>query len=183
MVLKIVNFNEFIFKLIFRYKWFVSKLAEFERNGTSKLFPPSWEMGRRLSMEFCQLTKESLDRLMTKRKLEIEWKLLAHTINQTIMFENMLCKRFPAKNEWNFEKIIWSTFNNFMDIFVTAQSKNLNQFLEDCAVKIRNGDERPIKDVNTHAIPLPSCADFFLLLKKIITESTKLCAEPNMLLQ
>jgi hypothetical protein len=161
----------------------VSKLGEFERNGTAKLFPPSWEMGRRLSMEFCDLTKLSLDRLMTRRKLEIEWKLLAHAINQTIMFETMLCKRFPAKNEWNFEKVIWSTFNNYMDIFVAAQSKNLNQFLEDCAAKIRNGDERPIKDINTHAMPLPSCADFFLLLKKIITESTKVWAEPNKCLQ
>lgn len=140
-------------------------------------------MGRRLSMEFCELTKQALERLMTRRKLEIEWKLLAHAINQTIMFENMLCKRFPAKDEWNFEKVIWSTFNNFMEIFVDAQAKNLKQFLDDCAVKIRNGEERPIKDVNIHSVTLPSCGDFFLLLKKIITESTKLSADPNMLLQ
>jgi hypothetical protein len=39
-----------------------------------------------------------------------------------------------------------------MDIFVDAQAKNLKQFLDDCAVKIRNGEERPIKDVNTHAV-------------------------------
>ncbi|KAI6201286.1 Vacuolar protein sorting-associated protein 53-like protein [Aphelenchoides besseyi] len=166
-----------------RYQWFVSKLAELERNGTSKLFPSSWEMGRRLTMEFCEVTRQSLDRLMSKRRLEIEWKLLAHAINHTIMFENLLCKRFPAKDEWNFEKVIWSIFNNYMNIFVNAQSKNLSQFLEDCATKIRNGEERPVRDTSTHAFPLPSSADFFLLLKKIITESTKLCAEPNMLLQ
>ena len=73
-------------------------------------------------------------------------------------------------------------FNNFMDIFVAAQSRNLTQFLEECATKIRSGVERPVKDTATHAYPLASSADFFLLLKKIITESTKLCAEPNALL-
>jgi hypothetical protein len=170
-------------KLDQRYRWFVSKLAEFERNGTAKMFPPSWDMGRRLSMEFCEITRQSLDRLMSRRRLEIEWKLLSHAINHTIMFENLLCKRFPTKDEWNFEKVIWTVFNNYMDIFVAAQSKNLTQFLEDCATKIRSGEERPVKDTSTHAFPLPSSADFFLLLKKIITESTKLCAEPNVLLQ
>ncbi|KAI6188011.1 Vacuolar protein sorting-associated protein 53-like protein [Aphelenchoides besseyi] len=149
-----------------RYQWFVSKLAELERNGTSKLFPSSWEMGRRLTMEFCEVTRQSLDRLMSKRRLEIEWKLLAHAINHTIMFENLLCKRFPAKDEWNFEKVIWSIFNNYMNIFVNAQSKNLSQFLEDCATKIRNGEERPVRDTSTHAFPLPSSADFFFVTKE-----------------
>ena len=109
---------------LFSYQWFVSKLAEFERNGTARLFPPGWEMGRRLSAEFCAATRQSLDRLMTRRRLEIEWKLvrsrekraniflpyfqLAHAINHTIMFENLLCKRFPAKDEWNFDKVIWA---------------------------------------------------------------------------
>lgn len=165
-----------------RYRWFVSKLAEFERTGMAKVFPPQWEMGRRMAFEFCELTRQALDRLMARRKLEIEWKLLAHAINHTIMFENLLCKRFPPKDNWNFEKIIWKIFDKYMDVFVQAQSKSLSQFLEDCATKIRNGEEKPVKETSTSAHPLPSSADLFLLLKKIITESSKLSADPNSLL-
>uniref|UniRef100_A0A914DRA7 Vacuolar protein sorting-associated protein 53 homolog n=1 Tax=Acrobeloides nanus TaxID=290746 RepID=A0A914DRA7_9BILA len=99
------------------------------------------------------------------------------------MFENLLCKRFPAKGNFDFEKIIWRAFDKQMDVFVAAQSKNLTEFLEGCATKIRNGEERPIKDTSTHAFPLPSSADLFLLLKKIITESSKLCADPDALLK
>uniref|UniRef100_A0A7E4W585 Vacuolar protein sorting-associated protein 53 homolog n=1 Tax=Panagrellus redivivus TaxID=6233 RepID=A0A7E4W585_PANRE len=166
-----------------RYRWYVTKLAEFERNGMVKVFPANWEMGRRMSMEFCTSTRVALDRLMTKRRTELDWKLLAHAINHTIMFETLLNKRFPAKGDWDFEKIIWRVFNKYMDVFVDAQSSNLNEFLDGCANKIRTGEERPIKDTSTHAFPLPSSADLFFLLKKIITESSKLCAEPDALLR
>lgn len=120
---------------------------------------------------------------MTKRRNELDWKLLAHAINHTIMFESLMCKRFPAKDEFNFEKIIWRVFNKFMDIFVSAQSKNLTEFLEGCSNKIRSGEERPVRETSTHAFPLPSSADLFFLLKKIITESSKLCADPDTLLR
>lgn len=43
--------------MLFRYRWFVNKLAEFERAGAAKIFPTSWEMGRNLAKEFCILTK------------------------------------------------------------------------------------------------------------------------------
>ena len=66
---------------------------------------------------------------MSRRRNEIDWKLLAHAINHTIMFENLLCKRFPAKEEFSFEKLIWRIFDKYMDIFVAAQSKNLTYVL------------------------------------------------------
>ncbi|KAE9551032.1 hypothetical protein FO519_005766 [Halicephalobus sp. NKZ332] len=166
-----------------RYRWYVNKLADFERNGLTKIFPQSWEMGRRMSMEFCNSTKQALERLMTKRRNELDWKLLAHAINHTIMFESLMCKRFPPKDEFIFEKIIWRVFNKFMDIFVSAQSKNLTEFLEGCSNKIRSGEERPVRETSTHAFPLPSSADLFFLLKKVITESSKLCADPDSLLK
>ncbi|KAI1717145.1 vacuolar protein sorting-associated protein 53 like protein [Ditylenchus destructor] len=166
-----------------RYRWFVNKLAEFERTGTSKVFPPSWEMGRNLAKEFCILTRQALDKLMTRRKPEIDWKLLVHAINHTIMFETLLCKRFPAKEGFDFAKIIWTVFDKHMDVFLASQSKSLNQFVEDCSAKVRSGEEKPSKEVNMTAIPLPSSADLFLLLKKIITESSKLCANPDLILK
>lgn len=42
---------------------------------------------------------------MAKRWLELDYKVLAHAINHTIMFENLLHKRFPTKEGYNFEKV------------------------------------------------------------------------------
>uniref|UniRef100_A0A8R1TZN8 Vacuolar protein sorting-associated protein 53 homolog n=1 Tax=Onchocerca volvulus TaxID=6282 RepID=A0A8R1TZN8_ONCVO len=170
-------------KIDSRYRWFVQKLTEFEKTGVMKVFPTDWNMGRRLTLGYCNLTREMLERMMSRRWLELDYKVLAHAINHTIMFENLLCKRFPAKEIYNFEKIIWRAFDKYMDVFVAAQKKNLDSFLEECVIKIRSGAERPSRETASHAYPLPSSADMFLLLKKIIAESTKLSSNPNALLR
>uniref|UniRef100_A0AAF5DFJ2 T-complex protein 1 subunit epsilon n=2 Tax=Strongyloides stercoralis TaxID=6248 RepID=A0AAF5DFJ2_STRER len=165
-----------------RFIWFVRKLTDFEKLIQMKIFPSQWEMGRRLTKEFCDRTRNSLCRLMQRRRMEIDWKLLMHSINHTKSFESLLCKRFPAKDNYNFDKIIWKVFDDFIDIYVAAQNKKLVEFLDECSGKIRNGSERPIRQTSTTAHSLSSSADVFLLLKKIITDSTKLCADPNALL-
>uniref|UniRef100_A0A915MLE9 Vacuolar protein sorting-associated protein 53 homolog n=1 Tax=Meloidogyne javanica TaxID=6303 RepID=A0A915MLE9_MELJA len=162
-----------------RYRWFVNKLAEYERTGLTRIFPQQWEMGRRLAKEFCSMTRNSLGRMMTRRKSEIDWKLLVHAINHTQMFEQLLTKRFPAKDEYDFEKIIWSVFDEHVDIFLNEQQNKISHFLNECAAKIRSGEERPKKEIHSSAIPLPSATNMFLLIKKIITESTKLFADAN----
>jgi hypothetical protein len=99
------------------------------------------------------------------------------------MFEGLLMKRFPAtkesggggsQNQNNFDKIIWSVFDRHMAVFVRTQHKSLEQFLTECAGRIRSNEERPKRETNTTAVPLPSSANLFLLIKKIITESSKL---------
>ncbi|VDK73148.1 unnamed protein product [Litomosoides sigmodontis] len=170
-------------KIDLRYRWFVQKLTEFERTGLMKVFPADWDMGRRLTLGYCNLTREMLERMMSRRWLELDYKILAHAINHTIMFENLLYKRFPPKEGYDFEKIIWRAFDKYMDVFVAAQKKNLDSFLEECVVRIRSGAERPTRETSSHAYPLPSSADMFLLLKKIIAESTKLSSNPNSLLR
>ena len=70
-----------------------------------------------------------------------------------------------------------------MDVFVTAQKKSLDSFLDGCVTKIRSGAERVTRQASLQAYPLPSSADMFLLLKKIITESGKLSSNPNNLLR
>uniref|UniRef100_A0A0M3JC23 Vps53_N domain-containing protein n=1 Tax=Anisakis simplex TaxID=6269 RepID=A0A0M3JC23_ANISI len=158
-------------------------LTEFERSGMAKIFPSDWEMGRRLTLEYCNMTREMLERMMRRRRAELEFKVLAHAINHTIMFESLLCKRFPAKEGFNFDKIIWRVFDNYMDVLVVAQKKNLDNFIEGCITKIRNGTERPTRESAPSAYPLPSSADMFLLLKKIIAESSKLSSNPSALLK
>lgn len=120
---------------------------------------------------------------MTRRRAEIDWRLLAHAINHTVMFETLLCKRFPAKDNFNFEKIIWNLFDKYMDVFLASQCQNLGHFIDERAVRIRSGEEKPARQINTTAIPLASSADLFLLFKKILTESSKLCANPDSILK
>lgn len=170
-------------KIDLRYRWFVQKLTEFEKSGMSKMFPPDWEMGRRLAFEFCNMTREMIEKMMSRRRSELDFKSLAHAINHTIMFEGLLTKRFPAKDNFVFDKIIWRVFDKYMDVFVTAQKKNLDSFLEGCVTRIRSGAERVARETAPHAYPLPSSADMFLLLKKVIAESTKLSSNPNPLLR
>ncbi|KAK5982781.1 Vacuolar protein sorting-associated protein 53, partial [Trichostrongylus colubriformis] len=168
-----------------RYKWYVRKLTDFERTGLSKVFPPDWDMGRLMTKEFCNVTRDVLYRMMSRRRPDLDFRLLGHAIQHTRMFEALLVKRFPSKPDFNFDKAIWSVFDSFLDVFISAQEKTLNQFLEDCANKIRSGSstEVPSRECSTHAVPFSSSADMFLLLKKVITECSKLSSEPDALLK
>ncbi|KAK6056452.1 Vps53-like protein [Cooperia oncophora] len=121
-----------------RYKWYVRKLTDFERTGLAKVFPPDWDMGRLMTKEFCNVTRDVLYRMMTRRRPDLDFRLLGHAIQHTRMFEALLIKRFPSKPDFNFDKAIWSVFDSFLDVFISAQEKTLNQFLEDCANKIRD---------------------------------------------
>jgi len=57
------------------------------------IFPPDWEMSERIAVEFCDMTKKALERLMFKRKLEMDTKLLLHAIQRTSNFESLLSRR------------------------------------------------------------------------------------------
>jgi hypothetical protein len=37
---------------ICRYDWMTNKLTELEQSGTLALFPPDWQMGRRITYEW-----------------------------------------------------------------------------------------------------------------------------------
>ncbi|CAJ0942568.1 unnamed protein product, partial [Mesorhabditis belari] len=166
-----------------RYKWYVRRLTDFERSGLSAVFPNDWDMGRQLTRQFCIITKDILIKMMTRRRQDLDWKLLGHAIQHTKMFESLLVKRFPAKGQYNFDKALWESFDQFLDVFIAAQEKTLNDFIDGCAQKIRNGNERPSRETCLFAVPLPSSADLFLLLKKVITESSKLSSQPDALLK
>ena len=79
-----------------RYSWFRQRLVEFEES-SGHLFPVEWEMGRRMTREFCARTRAMLQAVMGKREAELEVKLLLHAIQRTKAFEALLCKRFPGK--------------------------------------------------------------------------------------
>ncbi|KAK6011528.1 hypothetical protein OSTOST_23380 [Ostertagia ostertagi] len=94
-------------------------------------------MGRLMTKEFCNVTRDVLYRMMTRRRPDLDFRLLGHAIQHTRMFEALLIKRFPSKPDFNFDKV-------------------------------------PSRECSTHAVPFSSSADMFLLLKKVITECSKL---------
>lgn len=80
-------------KIDSRYSWLKKHLIEFEQR-LGPMFPPAWEMSERIAIEFCQNTKFQLDKLMMKRRNEIDTKLLLHSIQRTVAFESLLGRRF-----------------------------------------------------------------------------------------
>ena len=46
--------------------------------------------------------------MMARRRQDLDWKLLGHAIQHTKMFEALLMKRFPAKNNIGFDKVAFN---------------------------------------------------------------------------
>lgn len=78
-----------------RYAWIKKHLLDFESKfGT--IFPLDWEISERIAVQFCNVTREDLAKLMHKRRQEIDVKLLLYAIQRTTNFENLLAKRFSG---------------------------------------------------------------------------------------
>ncbi|XP_015124851.1 vacuolar protein sorting-associated protein 53 homolog [Diachasma alloeum] len=78
-----------------RYTWIKKHLMDFEQKfGT--IFPLDWEISERIAVQFCNVTREDLSKLMQKRRLEIDVKLLLYAIQRTTNFESLLAKRFSG---------------------------------------------------------------------------------------
>ena len=79
-----------------RYAWIKRTLVEFEEK-FGQMFPPSWEVSERICVEFCEITRKELSRIMGKRVAEIEVKLLLFAIQRTTNFEVLCAKRFSGR--------------------------------------------------------------------------------------
>ncbi|XP_040564185.1 vacuolar protein sorting-associated protein 53 homolog [Lepeophtheirus salmonis] len=78
-----------------RYNWIKSSLIEFEER-IGAMFPSDWEMSERIAVEFCDITRKDLEKIMFRRKLEIDTKLLLHAIQRTTNFESLISRRFTG---------------------------------------------------------------------------------------
>ncbi|GAB0089298.1 Vacuolar protein sorting-associated protein 53 homolog [Sergentomyia squamirostris] len=78
-----------------RYAWIKRHLLDFE-DKFGKIFPLDWEVSERITVQFCHTTHEQLSKLMTRRRLEIDVKLLLYAIGKTTTFEALLAKRFTG---------------------------------------------------------------------------------------
>nr|CAD7405735.1 unnamed protein product [Timema cristinae] len=78
-----------------RYAWLKRHLLEFE-DKFGLMFPPDWAVSERITVEFCNITRMELSKLMAKRKSDIDVKLLLFVIQRTSNFENLLSRRFTG---------------------------------------------------------------------------------------
>lgn len=78
-----------------RYAWIKRTLVDFEEK-FGHLYPPFWEVSERICVEFCDITRRELSKIMSKRALEIDVKLLLFAIQRTTNFEGLIAKRFTG---------------------------------------------------------------------------------------
>ncbi|XP_005102675.1 vacuolar protein sorting-associated protein 53 homolog [Aplysia californica] len=78
-----------------RYAWIKRALVDFEEK-FGHLFPPDWEVSERICVEFCHLTRKELAKVMQRRQMELDVKLLLFAIQRTSNFETLIAKRFTG---------------------------------------------------------------------------------------
>ncbi|KAK3586403.1 hypothetical protein CHS0354_013107 [Potamilus streckersoni] len=78
-----------------RYAWIKRTLVDFEEK-FGHLFPLDWEVSERICVEFCEITRKELGKIMAKRTGEIDVKLLLFAIQRTTNFEALMAKRFTG---------------------------------------------------------------------------------------
>lgn len=78
-----------------RYAWIKKHLMDFEAK-FGNIFPQDWEVSERIAVQFCHITRDDLAKLMHKRAIEIDVKLLLYAIQRTANFESLLAKRFTG---------------------------------------------------------------------------------------
>ncbi|KAJ1524078.1 hypothetical protein ONE63_010615 [Megalurothrips usitatus] len=78
-----------------RYAWLKRHLLELEER-LGNMFPSNWEVSERITIEFCNITKAELTKLMAKRTSELDVKLLLYAIQRTANFESLLARRFTG---------------------------------------------------------------------------------------
>jgi len=124
-------------KLNQRYAWFKRQLLQCEEKFRD-MFPVHWELSERIAVEFCKITKyvyfisilifglnktinrkyffrNELSKLMSKRKNEIDVKLLLYAIQKTVAFENLMAKTFRGSTiVKNFDNSMDTTVSNFI---------------------------------------------------------------------
>ena len=54
-----------------RYNWLKRHLIDFEER-LGPMFPPDWEMSERVAVEFCDVTRKQLERIMFRSEVKLK---------------------------------------------------------------------------------------------------------------
>lgn len=185
-----------------RYAWLKRHLLDFE-DKYGKIFPLDWDVSERITIRFCTITRDELLRIMSKRRTEIDVKLLLFAIAKTSSFELLLAKRFTgssfalsdcqhSRNEASaFVDLIGSCFQPHLDIYTDSVDHNLSEIIERFVQNSKIAFDPNVS--NSAVFPryiwrfelifyeqldlilcYNSCADLFVFYKKCMVQCTQL---------
>lgn len=149
------------------------------------MFPQNWEVSERIAVQFCYNTREELNKIMMKRRQEIDVKLLLYAIQKTSAFENLLSKRFTGvtlesnSDQLPFNRLIGQCFIPYLEIYIESVDRNLSDLIERFIQDQKQS--KPTEATDTQAAILPSCADLFVFYKKSMIQCTQLDNGQSML--
>lgn len=172
-----------------RYAWLKRHLLDFE-DKYGKVFPLDWEVSERITVQFCTVSRDELSKVMSKRRNEIDVKLLLFAITKTSNFELLLAKRFsgitltgekgsdePVSDTTNgvdvqspFIDLIGVCFKPYLDIYTDSIDRNLSEIIE----RFVQDSKIAFDPVINNSTVFPSCADLFVFYKKCIVQCTQL---------
>ncbi|KAI8896468.1 Vps53-like protein, partial [Globomyces pollinis-pini] len=127
-----------------RYSWLKRLLKNYDEQHAN-LFPESWEMGQRFTLQFCRETNHDLSEVMTKSEMEnsFDTKSMLQAIQTTLDFESKVMFRFninptaeatsPSKAvdvNSSFYRVITSCFDPFLWHYVDMEDQVLKSKFE-----------------------------------------------------
>lgn len=142
------------------------------------MFPQNWEVSERIAVQFCHDTRDELTKIMSKRKHEIDVKLLLYAIQKTTNFENLLSRRFTGVTFTNeldaklspFLGLIGKCFVAHLKIYVDSIDASLAELL----AKFVDDEKEYLKASRDETRILNSCPDLFLFYKKSMMQCCQL---------
>ena len=117
-----------------RYIWLKRHLIDFEERMGS-MFPPDWEISERLAVEFCDISRKDLEKIMFKRKHELDTKLLLHAIQKTVNFESLLSRRFAGVTLEQYQRDLKERNERELKVLIRIITISLNLFLKPGTLK------------------------------------------------
>lgn len=133
-----------------RYAWIKRTLVDFEEK-FGHLFPVDWEVSERICIEFCDSTRKELSKIMSKRRSEIDVKLLLFAIQRTTNFEALISKRFTGVTLQTgqvkpvVQKPPTPTTNPFEEDSATASTNPFEKDMEDAEQSPESEDKAEVK--------------------------------------
>ncbi|XP_055605694.1 vacuolar protein sorting-associated protein 53 homolog [Uranotaenia lowii] len=178
-----------------RYAWLKRHLLDFEEK-YGNIFPQDWEISERITVQFCTITREELTKIMSRRRTEIDVKLLLFAIQKTASFEQLLDKRFTGatlgelvgtggtptgtgegtEQQPSFAGLIGSCFKAYLDIYTESIDRSLAELIDQFAQQ----NQQQLLPKDTNAGVFPNCAELFVFYKKCMVQCTQLSNEKPM---
>nr|CAD7575517.1 unnamed protein product [Timema californicum] len=163
-----------------RYAWLKRHLLEFE-DKFGLMFPPDWAVSERITVEFCNITRMELSKLMAKRRSDIDVKLLLFVIQRTSNFENLLSRRFTGITLEDVDgSSLKSKINQCFEPYLNIYIESLDKFVQDSKQQHSPSNFNTVQPEGSNVI-LSSCADLFVFYKKCMVQCTQLSTGQPML--